>query len=181
MSDQTADSREDNPLSEQELAYWTELLAKEDVSASRTEEDFLVFRLGRERFALAMTDLDEIASLSAGVALPHMGGLIQGLANLRGETLLLLDPATALNAHASPRLGRDNRTLVIKDRQGRRTGFMVDAQEGVIALDPALFARYQFESNEASPIRRVAVAELADRSLFLVDVSPLREASHSHF
>lgn len=168
-------------LTAAELAHWTELYARPAAAETDPGEPFLLFRLGEERFAVPMADLDEVASLAGGTALPHVGPLVQGLANLRGEILLLLDAGALLSAGARPRLGVENRTLVIRDRHGRRAGLMVDAIEGVESLDPSTFRLPSRDAGSESPVRRAGAGEHKGAALIRVDVGPLREAAFSGF
>lgn len=155
--------------------------------AASTEADsdldsttFVLFRLGGERFAIALDDLDEVACVETGIALANVDTTILGLANLRGELLPLLDTAALLGGRGDYRLGGNNRTLVIRDRYGRRSGLPVDGVDAVEQLDTGIF-QLRATASANTPIRRAGVAEHAGAALSLLDVSGLRHGDVDHF
>lgn len=180
IADKNPKSHKSDTLSEQDLEFWTRLYASEQSDEQASLEEFLIFRLGSERFAIAMNDIDEVISLSSGTMIPHVGDMILGIANNRGETLILLNTARALQATATFTLGRANRTLIVRDQQGRRCGLMVDAIEKVEALDPEDFNN-PLACHHSSPLFRSAYAEYQQSSLFLVDSRPLRDMTYAFF
>jgi chemotaxis signal transduction protein len=168
------------PLPEPELDYWTERYAQGGAEVEHPGQAYVLVRLSGERFAVAMQDLDEVATVTTGIALPHLDPRVLGLANVRGELLPLLDTAALLGLGTAYRLGGRNRTLVIRDQHGRRTGLPVDAVEAVEDLDPGTF-QIRHGAPGGAPVRRVGVGEHKGQSLSLLDVTPLRQASFSHF
>ena len=181
MSDPAPFAPSTAPLPAAELDHWTGRYAQAlDPLESSTDRVFVIVRVAGERFALPMQALDEVASVATGIALPHVSALVLGLANVRGELLPLLDTGALLGISAGYRLGPANRTLVVRDRRGRRTGLPVDAVESVEALDPESF-QPQAAAAAGAPIRRVGVGEHKGRSLTLLDVGPLLAAGFSHF
>ena len=167
-------------LAEAALDYWTDRYAQADAAEQTGGRTFVLVHLGGERFAIALDDLDEVACIAGGISLPHLNPLVLGLANVRGELLPLLDTAALLGVGGGYRLGVTNRTLVVRDRRGRRTGLPVDGVESVEELNPDDFQAEQ-ELTAAAPVRRGGVAEHRGHALSLLDVTPLREGSFSHF
>jgi purine-binding chemotaxis protein CheW len=168
------------PLPGPEADYWTERYAQGGAAAEHAGQSYVLVRLGGERFAVAMQDLDEVATVTTGIALPHLDPMVLGLANVRGELLPLLDTAALLGLNTAYRLGARNRTLVVRDQRGRRIGLPVDAVEAVEDLDPGAF-QPRHAAPGGAPVRRVGVGEHKGQSLSLLDVTPLRQASFSHF
>ncbi|MGB5737207.1 MAG: chemotaxis protein CheW [Thiohalocapsa sp.] len=153
-------------------------VAAADTDLNRTT--FVLFRLGGECFAIALDDLDEVACVETGIALANVDPTIIGLANLRGELLPLLDTAAMLGTRCEYRLGGDNRTLVIRDVYGRRSGLPVDRVDAVEYLDTGIF-QLRAAAAEQRPIARAGVAEHAGAALSLLDVSGLRQGHVEHF
>jgi len=163
------------------------LSRRAETYAAQMEDDraldsgtFVLFRLGDERFAIALDDLDEVACVETGIALANVDPVVLGLANLRGELLPLLDTAALLGTRVDYRLGSNNRTLVVSDQQGRRSGLPVDRVDGVERLDAGLFQLRSTSSADA-PVRRAGIAEHAGSALSLLDVSGLRRGDMDHF
>lgn len=176
MSSDTADTR----LPEPEIEHWTGRYGESAASAQAAGAPFVLVRVGGERFAVALDDLDEVASVSTAIALPHVGALVLGLANIRGELLPLLDTATLLGVSTGYRLGSANRTLVVRDQRGRRAGLPVDRVEAVEELDAALF-QPQPGADPSELIRRTGLAEHRGAALVRIDLGPLRAGNFSHF
>ena len=170
----------DAALPESALDYWTGRYAQAIGTAQTGGRPFVVVSLGGERFAIALDDLDEVACIASGIALPHVSPLVLGLANVRGELLPLLDTAALLGVGGGYRLGIANRTLVIRDRRGRRTGLPVDGIESVEELHPDAF-QAAGAAEAAAPIQRGGVGEHRGLALSRLDVTPLREGNFSHF
>jgi len=171
----------DEPLSAETLRERAQTYA----AVAETESDlnsttFVLFRLGGERFAIALDDLDEVACVETGIAVANVDPSILGLANLRGELLPLLDTAAMLGKRCDYRLGGDNRTLVIRDRFGRRSGLPVERVDAVEYLDTGIF-QLRSAGPANAPIRRAGVAEHAGAALSLLDVSGLRRGNVDHF
>lgn len=165
----------------QTLQEWTAAYARGLATASdRAETEFILFRLGEERFAANLDELDEVANVSGGIAVAHASSLVLGLTNLRGEVLPLLDTGALLDARSSVSIGAGNRTLVVRDRRGRRSGLPVDAVIGVANLDPTSFNLYPGRRSDGL-VRRVGIAEHDDGALTLVDLSSLRRETLDQF
>jgi len=168
------------PLDTQALSRRAATYAERvDTDADVNIGTFVLFRLGDEHFAVALDDLDEVACIENGIALANVNPVVLGLANLRGELLPLLDTAGLLGSRADHCIGSNNRTLIVRDRQGRRSGLPVDHVDAVESLDPAIF---QLRSAAAdAPVRRAGIAEHTGTALSLLDVSGLRRGDMDHF
>jgi chemotaxis signal transduction protein len=167
-------------LPESELARWTDRYAESAIESRVAGVPFVLVRVGGEAFAVALEDLDEVACVSTGIAVPHVSALVLGLANIRGELLPLLDTGALLHVPARFRLDPANRTLVIRDQRGRRAGLPVEAVDAVEELDPQRFQGTGGGESTAL-IRRRGVAEHRGKALTRIDLARLRMGSFSHF
>ncbi len=75
----------------EQLDYWTQIYASEQVEDNSTQLEYLLFSLGQEHFAILMDDLDEVVTLTSGMALPHTSSLIIGLSNVRSDVIVLIN------------------------------------------------------------------------------------------
>jgi purine-binding chemotaxis protein CheW len=172
-------------LTAEALREWTAAYAQELTPPSaQAQAELILFRLGDERFAVRIDDIDEVANVTGGVAVAHASALLLGLTNLRGEVLPLLDTGALLGVASDFSLGPRNRTLILRDAGGRRCGLPVDAVLAVESLDLALFQPYPRAAGAAAEgglIRRAGLAEHGDGTLTLVDASALQRESLEHF
>lgn len=102
-----------------------ELPPADDGALSR----FLCFQVGSERCAFALGTVEEVVRVSRIYDLPLSPPAIEGLANLHGRVLPVLDAGRALGFLQAAR-GSKARIVVV--RAPNRYGLLVDAIEGVI-------------------------------------------------
>jgi purine-binding chemotaxis protein CheW len=87
-------------------------------------------RLGRERYAVPIENVLEVAELGSLSALPGAGASMLGVRNLRGQVLPVFDLARVLaiaGDAAPPR-------VVVAEHEGRLAGLAVDEVTDVVAL-----------------------------------------------
>lgn len=81
-------------------AHWTRHVAREKSAAEDSLHSIMVFRLRGEWLALPTIVLDEVAGMRAIHSLPHRrGGVVLGLANVRGELRACVSLARLLGMH----------------------------------------------------------------------------------
>jgi chemotaxis signal transduction protein len=94
-------------------------------------------RVGRERYAVPIENVLEVAELGSLCALPGAGVAVLGVRNLRGQVLPVFDLARviAIAGDAAPP------RVVVAEHEGRLAGLAVDEVTDVVALageaDPA--------------------------------------------
>lgn len=99
----------------------------------------LVFRLGQEWIAIETDCIQDIATMQPVHRLPHRGGVIAGLVNVRGQLLIAIhlrellevDGATATQPSTTAM------RIVVIEREGERWAFVADEVHGVVWYDPA--------------------------------------------
>jgi purine-binding chemotaxis protein CheW len=143
------------------------------------EELFVVFRLDEEEYAVDVDAVQEIIRVpEALIRVPKSFDFVEGLVNLRGTVLPVVDLRTRLGlAHAE----RDERQrIVVLIIGGVRTGFIVDsvaevARVGRLVLEPAP----QLSAEQARVVSRVANLPEQKRMLLLVQVDQLLAAEQA--
>ncbi len=98
------------------------------------QEQWLLFSLGNEIFALSMKELDEIATVTGGVAIPSIKRHVIGLISIRGEPMVLVDTGQAIGLPPAESLHDQQRVLVLKDSDGQLAGFLIDSIVKVTGL-----------------------------------------------
>jgi purine-binding chemotaxis protein CheW len=145
----------------------------EDVGASaddRGEDElFVVFRLQNEEYCVDVDTVQEIIRVPESlVRVPKTLDCIEGLVNLRGAVLPVVDLRTRLGLE---RLARDERQrIVVLITGGIRTGFVVDsvaevARVAKVDLEPAP----ELSQEQAKVISRVANIPAQQRMLLVLD------------
>jgi purine-binding chemotaxis protein CheW len=140
---------------------------------------FVVFRLDEEEYAVDVDAVQEIIRVPAAlIRVPKTFDFVEGLVNLRGTVLPVVDLRTRLGL---PRSERDERQrIVVLIIGGVRTGFIVDsvAEVGRIGrnvLEPAP----QLSGEQARVVSRVANLPDQKRMLLLVQVDQLLAAEQA--
>ncbi|SNY15276.1 chemotaxis protein CheW [Paractinoplanes atraurantiacus] len=143
------------------------------------EELFVVFRLDEEEYAVDVDAVQEIIRVpEALIRVPKSYEFVEGLVNLRGTVLPVVDLRTRLGL---PRGERDERQrIVVLIINGVRTGFIVDsvaevARVGRHVLEPAP----QLSAEQARLVSRVANLPDQKRMLLLVQVDQLLAAEQA--
>ena len=143
------------------------------------EELFVVFRLDDEEYAVDVDAVQEIIRVpEALIRVPKSYDFVEGLVNLRGTVLPVVDLRSRLGL---PRTERDERQrIVVLIIGGVRTGFIVDsvaevARVGRQVLEPAP----ELSAEQARVVSRVANLPDQQRMLLLVQVDQLLAAEQA--
>lgn len=114
-------------LSHHQLQQIAADYARDEQESTLDLDQWLIFSLGNELFTLSMNELDQVANVSSGIAVPAVSSHILGLITVRGEPLILVDMGQALGLRHAPEPNEHQRVLVLKDDKGQAAGFLVDA------------------------------------------------------
>jgi purine-binding chemotaxis protein CheW len=115
--------------------------APEKTQAAGAERQFLVFRLGDDEFGLPIEAVDEVARVPDQITrLPKAPKFLEGVVNLRGEVLPVVDQRRRFDM---PKLERsEGRRLIVVRTDKHRAGLIVDSVSEVLrstadAIEPA--------------------------------------------
>lgn len=132
------------------------------------EVQLVAFKVGRESFGVDVKKVEGVISLVDVTRMPRTPDFIEGIINLRGQIIAVVDLATRLGIEGSER-SSDTRIVVV-EAQDVKVGLIVDSPEVISAnaddLEPSpVMAAGDIES---SLIR--GVIKLEDKLLILLDV-----------
>jgi chemotaxis signal transduction protein len=97
-----------------------------------SEIQLVTFMLGAEEFGVPISQIQEIDRLGKVTKVPKAAQFIEGITNLRGEVIPVLDTRRRFDLETKP---PDDRTrIVIVDLGGIRTGLVVDSVREVLNL-----------------------------------------------
>lgn len=105
---------------------------RDRVRAREGRAELLLFRVGRERFAIELAAVDEAVDLADApvTEVPGRGAAMLGVVTLRGALMPLYDAAVPLRAP-----GARHRTALLFRHAGARVAVAVDDADDVLAAD----------------------------------------------
>ncbi|MFT6915968.1 MAG: two-component system chemotaxis response regulator CheV [Motiliproteus sp.] len=96
--------------------------------------ELLLFRLGRHQiFAINVFKVKEVLKLPRLNLLPNSHAVVRGVANLRGQTVPVIDLSAAIGM--GPILVTENSHLIVTEYNGSVQGFLVSDVERILNLD----------------------------------------------
>ncbi|HSP81144.1 MAG TPA: chemotaxis protein CheW [Myxococcaceae bacterium] len=98
--------------------------------------EVLLFTLEGQRYALPLGDVCELVRAVRLTPLPRAPAVVEGLVNLRGELLPVLDLRRRFRLPARPLSSADH--LVVAQAGPRRVVLRVDRAEGLLPLEPGM-------------------------------------------
>ncbi|MBM7865851.1 chemotaxis protein [Heliobacterium gestii] len=134
------------------------------------EEQLVAFRLGKEEFAIQITDVQEINRMTQVTQMPGAPSYVEGLVNLRGNII----PALNLRRRfgMAERDHDDATRIIIVDVGQRKTGIIVDAVTEVLRFERSLVEetpRLLSETIEREYISGVAKLGEGKRMVMILD------------
>jgi chemotaxis-related protein WspD len=129
----------DSPPPGDYASEWADRLAEPEIEEATGLIGVLVFRLGDEWFALPVNVLAEVTHPRTPHRIPHRGGLLAGLVNIRGELHLCvrLDLLLGIDPPADPDRNRPRLISIRRETDG-----------------------WVFPADEVDQVRRIPAAEL---------------------
>lgn len=140
-----------------------------ETAAEQAFEQFLLFRIGEEEFGLPIGAVEEVALLPEKLTrLPKAPAFVQGVMNLRGQVIPVIDQAQRFGAGAAS--GRKRRVVIVRIGD-LVAGFVVDAVSDVLRVEAdALRPAPDLGNEETRVFDRVA--NLAGEERIVLIVSP---------
>ena len=143
-----------------------------------TDDDtqVVIFRLGAEEFGVPIMSVQEIVRVPEVLTrVPKTPGFIEGVINLRGTVLPVIDQRTRLGMPSIER--NDRQRIMVYLLGGLRTGFIVDSVAEVLRIPKAQLAAAPDMSDEQSRlISQVAKLDGDKRLVMLIDPSHLLQS-----
>jgi purine-binding chemotaxis protein CheW len=133
------------------------------------ERQLVIFELANEFYGVDIFSVESIIKMQAITVMPHAPSFVEGVTNLRGSVLPVIDLRKRFNlpGQANPKESR----IVVADMRGTKVGMIVDSVSEV--------QRILEESIEPPPPMVASVdsafikgiAKLGDRLIILLDIS----------
>jgi len=120
-------SRDDGPRFEEE---------RSDGKQALDEEHLVTFRIDAEEFGIKIRDVQEINRLTEVTKIPRAPHYINGIVNLRGNVIPVLDLRKRFNLAEAE--ATDATRIIIVDHGGMKTGVVVDSVSEVLRFERSL-------------------------------------------
>ena len=137
----------------------------------RTAENLqaVVFRLGDEEFGVDITQVREIDRLVRITRVPRVPSFVEGIINLRGQLVPVLDLRTRLGLPREP--PPKTARIVVAEIDGRSLGMIVDEVREVVRIPADQIVESQVVLEGLATEYVGAVAKIDQRVIVLLDVA----------
>lgn len=131
-------------------------------------KQFVVFRLATEEYAVPISEVKEIIRYNSATKLPNTSNFIEGIINLRGKILPVINLAQKFAMKTEEKI--DRQALVVEMAK-QEIGILVDSVTEVINLDDAAIEAVNeiMQSNKTVQ----SVGKIADRLLIILNLQEL--------
>ena len=152
-----------------------DLQARETLENLDDDEQVVIFRLGKEEFGAPIASVQEIVRVpEALIRVPQAPSFVEGVINLRGSVLPVIDLRLRLGLNQVERTDRQRiMVFLIADV---RTGFIVDQVAEVLKIPKAVIEPApQLSKDQSRLLSRMANLEKQKRMIQLIDPPHLME------
>ena len=139
--------------------------------------ELLLFRLGRHQlFAINVFKVKEVLKLPKLSALPNSHPVVIGVANMRGQTVPVIDLSAAIGMPPTP--VTENAHMIVAEYNGTVQGFLVSDVERILNLDwadvmpPPVTAGRAHYLTAITRLEDNKLVEIVDVEKVLAEVSP---------
>lgn len=140
-----------------------------------SDTQLVICELGGERYGLDIARVYEIIRYEPVTAVPAAPAFVEGVINLRGRIVPVVDLAARFGLDSGGRTGASR--IVVAETSGMRVGLVVDGvSEVLMVADEAVEQTPQVAGGvDASFLR--GIAKLADSLVILLDLDALFDSS----
>ncbi len=136
------------------------------------------FKIGEEEFGIDILKVQEINRMMQITKVPNSPEFIDGVVNLRGRIIPVIDLRTRLNM---ARIEHDNRTrIIVVDLSGVTVGFIVDEVSEVLRIPKSITEPPPAMVAGIDSDYITAVGKLEDRLLILLDLEKIFSMDESN-
>ena len=135
-----------------------------------SQEQVVVFSLGSEEYAVAISQVREIIRYQGATKIPNVAEYVQGIINLRGKIITVVDLARKLALDGQPNTAE--RRALLLETAGKDLAVLVDEVSEVRWLDEDSIECAAAESLNSGDVIR-GVGKDGDRLIILLDVMRL--------
>jgi purine-binding chemotaxis protein CheW len=143
---------------------------KEELKVKVPEIQLVIFRLRDEEFGVAISEVREIVRMMAITHIPEAPGFIEGVINLRGQVIAVVDLAKQFGLASQAELPKTARIVVV-ELQGKTVGLIVDEVPEVLRISQDnIEPTPEVIETEVHRDYLKGVGKLEDRLIILLDL-----------
>ncbi|MCA9170030.1 MAG: chemotaxis protein CheW [Planctomycetales bacterium] len=164
----------DATVQELDQAIYGQLPNQGQVTRSVETQQIVAFQLGETTFGMPMEHVTEIQRLPRVTNLPNVPEWLQGVANLRGHIVSVVDVRTLLGLEPSDSGNPTRRLMVVQSLVDEiDSGLIVDRVLGIRNIDPKQVHEPTSPMEDELSDYLSGVIELEERLIVLLDVEKL--------
>jgi purine-binding chemotaxis protein CheW len=134
------------------------------------EHQLVVFDLANEHYGVDIAAVEGIIKMQPITVVPHTPVFVEGVTNLRGEVLPVIDLRKRFSLPLDQARGKDTRIVVV-EIDGKKVGMVVDAVSEVLRVsDEAIEPPSPIVTTVDSAFIR-GIAKVDERLIILVDLA----------
>jgi len=131
------------------------------------ERQLVVFSLGGEVFGVDISTVNEIIQMQAITAVPGTARFVEGLINLRGTVIPVVDLRKRFGLEGTER-GKETRIMVLNS-EGQAIGIIVDSVAEVLSISPDAIEPPSSMITTADSEYLLGIVKLPDQLVILLD------------
>ncbi len=142
----------------------------DELSTVRTSIQYIVVKLGEERFGINISYVDNIVRMQRMTRVPEVAPYIKGVINLRGEVVPVM--STRIKMGLEPDVETNaTRIIILKFEQQGFIGFIVDAVNEVVTLDTESIEKVADQKQDGAFVQGVGKSN--DGLISILDLNAL--------
>ncbi len=145
-----------------------EMIMADDAKTAE-EIQLVVFSLGREEFAVEVTQVREIIRMEEITRMPKSPYFVEGIINLRGQIIAVIDLAKRLNIDSGER-GAETRIIVV-EAGDVKVGMIVDSVSEVLRIGADAVEPSPTMATDVSAAFLQGVVKHDNRLIILLDLT----------
>lgn len=131
-------------------------------------EQFVVFTVAKEEYAVSISQVKEIIVYEGTTRLPNTPNYLKGVINLRGKVIPIVDLTVRFNLDSEE---NKNSRAIILEVASREIGILVDEVTEVIRVDDSSIEPTPAIANRNDYLR--GIAKFGSRLIIIMDINRL--------
>ena len=142
-----------------------------DESKTDDEIQLVVFSLGREEFAVEVTQVREIMRMEEITRMPKTPHFVEGIINLRGQIIAVVELAKRLNLESGERSGETR--IIVVEAEDIKVGMIVDSVSEVLRVNADAVEPSPTLTTDVSAAYLQGVVKQDNRLIILLDLTKI--------